>query len=100
MLAIDVKKALTSVVTTCDRGGGGEYHGLFTKHGGTIINIDSMKGSYTVGKTGVVKGASDLTDFDCTGNTYGMESWVYVVGNAASEGFARPRVHKPVDTNR
>ena len=50
-----------------------------------------MSGSYGVGKTGVVKDAGELTGFDCTGNTYGMEAWVYAgTGNKASEGFARP----------
>ena len=48
-----------------------------------------MSGSYGVSKTGVVKGAGELTGIDRTGNTYGMEAWVYVgTGNKASEGFA------------
>ena len=42
MLVTDVKKALKSVATTCDGNGGGECHVLFTKHGGTIINVDGM----------------------------------------------------------
>ena len=64
---------------------------LSTKHGGTIINVDSMKGSYIVGETGAVKGAGGLTVFDRTGNTYGMEALVYVgTGHKASEGFVRP----------
>ena len=78
MLITVVKKALKSVATTCDGNGGGECHVLFTKHEGTIINVDEMKGPYTVSKTGVVKGAGELTAFDRTGNTYGMEAWVYV----------------------
>ena len=58
---------------------------VFTRHGGTIINVDEMKGSYTVGKAG------DLTAFDRTGNTYGMEGCVYVgQSDKASEGFALP----------
>ena len=90
MLVTDVKKALKSVAATCDGDGGGECHVLFTKHGGAIINVDSIKGSYTVGKTGVVTGAGELTDFDRTGNTYGMEAWVYVgMSDKASEGFVR-----------
>ena len=91
MLVTDVKKALKSVATTCDGENSGECHVLFTKHGGTIINVESMKGQYSVSKTGVVKGAGELTEFDRTGNTYGMEAWVYVgTGNAVPEGFARP----------
>ena len=91
MIVTDVKKALKSVATTCDGDGGGERHVLFTKHAGTIINIEEMRGSYTVGKTGIVKRAGKLTDFDRTGNTYGMGAWVYVgTGGTASEGFIRP----------
>ena len=90
MLVTDVKKALKSVATTCDDNGNGECHVLFTKHGGTIINVDSVSGPYTVGKTGAVKGAGELTSFDRTGNTYGMEAWVFVGQNdKSSEDFAR-----------
>ena len=46
MLVTDVKKAFTSVATTCDGDGGGECHVFFIMHGGTIINVDSMKVSY------------------------------------------------------
>ena len=64
---------------------------LFTRHGGTIINVDTLDQPYSVGKTGMVKGAKDLTGFDRTGNTYGMEAWVYVgSGNKIPEHFARP----------
>ena len=64
---------------------------LFTRHGGTIINVDEMTKPYSVRKTGVVKGAGELTAFDPTGNTYGVEAWIYVgSGNNTSEGFARP----------
>ena len=64
---------------------------MFIRHGGTIINVDTMNGQYGVNKTGVFKGAGELTVFDRTGNTYGMEAWVYVgMGNNASEGFVRP----------
>ena len=91
MLVTDVKKALKSVATTCDGDGSGECHVLFTKPGGTIVNVDAMSGSYTVGKTGVAKGAGELTSFDRTGNTYGMEAWVFVGQNdKSSEGFVRP----------
>ncbi len=59
--------------------------------GGTIINVGEMQGSYAVGKTGVVKGAGELTAFDRMGNTFGMEAWVYVgQSGKPSEGFARP----------
>ena len=65
--------------------------GLFIRHGGTIINVDAMSGSYGVSKAGVVRGAGELIGFDRTGNTYGMEAWVYSgTGNKASEGFVRP----------
>ena len=88
MLVTDVKKALKSIATTCDeKDGAGECHVLFTKHGGVIINVEEMRGRYTVSKTGEVTGAGELTDFDRTGNIYGMEAWVYV---GATEGFARP----------
>ena len=88
MLVTDVKKALKSIATTCDdHDGGGECHVLFTKHGGTIINVEELKGRYSVSKDGGVKGAGDLTEFDRTGNTYGMEAWVYV---GEVEGFIRP----------
>ena len=41
--------------------------------------------------TGVVAGAGDLRNFDRTGNTYGMEAWVYVVGDVKMvEGCSRP----------
>ena len=79
MLVTDVKKALKSVATTCDGDGGGECHVLFTH-----------QGSYSVGKTGVVKGAGELTDFVRTGNAYGMEAWACVDAvDKVSEGFVR-----------
>ena len=78
MLVTDVKKALKSVATTCDGEAGGEGHVIFIRHGGTIVNVDSLNGSYSVGKTGVVEGAGEITDFDRTGNTYGMDAWVSV----------------------
>ena len=91
MLVTDVKKALKSVATTCDGDGSGECHVLFTKHGGTTVNAGAMSGSYNVGKTGVVKGAGELTSFDRTGNTYAMEAWVFVgQHHKSSEGFVRP----------
>ena len=91
MLGTDVKKALKSVATTCDGNGGGECHVIFTRHGGTIVNVDEMNRSYTVGKTGVVKGAGGLTSFDRTGNTYGIEAWVFGgQSDKASEVFVRP----------
>ena len=91
MLVTDVKKALTSVATTCDGDGGGECHAISIRHGGTIVNVESMKGSHNVGKTGIVKGAGELTDFDRTGNTHGMEAWIYIgTGTSASEGFVQP----------
>ena len=91
MLVADVKKALKSVATTCDGDAGGECHVIFTRHGGTIVIVDAMRGSYSVGKAGVVKGAGELTDFDRTGNTYGMEAWVcFGAVDKASQGFVRP----------
>ena len=63
---------------------------LFTRHGGTIINVDVLGDPYTVGKTGIVKGAGELTAFDRTGNTYGMEAWVYVRQSDKAGDFARP----------
>ena len=92
MLVTDVKKALKSIATTCDGSGGdGECHVWFTRHGGTIINVESLSGSYAVTKRGNVKGAGDLTGFDRTGNTYGMEAWVYVgADDDKATGFARP----------
>ena len=87
MLVTDVKKALKSVATTCDGNGGDECHVLFTRHGGTIINVNAMNGQYGVSRTG----AGELTAFDRTGNTYGMEAWVYVgTGNKPSASCARP----------
>ena len=50
MIVTDVKKALKSVATTCDGLETGGCHVLFMKHG-TIINVDSMRGQYVVGKT-------------------------------------------------
>ena len=93
MIVTDVKKALKSVATTCDGVDTGECFVLFTRHGGTIINVDKMKGSFSVDKKGVVRGAGELTEFDRTGNTYGMEAWVYVgdeASVAAVEVSARP----------
>ena len=86
MLVADVKKALKSVGTTCDDNGSGECHVLFAKHGGTIINVEDLQGNYSVNKMGTVKGVGELVEFDRTGNTYGMEAWVYVGG---AEVFAR-----------
>ena len=64
---------------------------ILTRHGGTIVNVGALKGSYYVGKTCVVKGAGELTDFDRTGNTYGMEAWVCVGAvDQVSLPFARP----------
>ena len=57
MLVADAKKALKSVANTCDGKGGGECHVLFTRHGGTIINVDAMAKPYSMSQTGVVKGA-------------------------------------------
>ena len=63
---------------------------LFTKHGGTIVNVSHMGGTYTVGMTGTVKGAGELTALDRTGNTHGMDAWVYVgPSDRPSEGFVR-----------
>ena len=91
MFVTDVKKALKSVAATCDGDGGEKSHVLFTKHGGTIINVGDMGGSYTLGKTGIAKGAGEFTAFDRTGNTYGMEDWVYVgQSDKAFEGLVRP----------
>ena len=91
MLVTDVKKALKSVATTCDGDGGGECHVLFIKHGGTRINVGDIDKPYTVGKIGAVRGAGELTAFDRTGNTYGMEAWVCVdQSDKASVGFVRP----------
>ena len=88
MLVTDVKKALKSIATTCDdHDGCGESHVLFTKHGGKIINVEDLKGKYSVDRVGAVTGSGELTEFDRTGNTYGMEAWVYV---GAAEGFSRP----------
>ena len=70
-------------------------HALYQTRG-TIVNVDEMSGSYTVGKTGIVKGAGELTSFDRTGNTYGMEAWAFVgQSEKASEGFVRrSQLHK------
>ena len=91
MLVTDMKKAVKSVATTCDGDIGGECHVIFTRHGGTIVNVDAKKGSYSVGKTGAVQGAGEFTDFDRTGNTYGMEALVCVCAvDKASQPFVRP----------
>ena len=91
MLVTDMKDALKSVATTCDGDGGGQCHVLFTRHGGTIINVSDVDKSYTVNKVGLVRGAGELTAFDRTGNTCGMEAWVCVdQSDNASVGFIRP----------
>ena len=55
------------------------------------MNVSDMGGTYTVGKTGAVKGAGELTAFDRTRDTYGMEAWAYVgQSDKPSEGFVRP----------
>ena len=93
MLVTDVKKALKSVATTCDGDGRGECHVLFTKHGGTIINVSDVDKPYTVSKFGAVGGSGELTAFDRTGNTYGMEAWVCVdQSDKASVSFVRQAV--------
>ena len=91
MLVTDVKKALKLGATTCDGDDAGECHVIFTKHGGTIVNVSETGGAYMVGKTGAVQGAGELTAFDRTGNTYGMEVWVYVgQSGKSSEEIAWP----------
>ena len=91
MLVTDVKKALKSVATTCDENCGDECHVLFIRHGGTIINVGSMGGKHDVGKDGGVRGTGELVESDRTGNTYGMEAWVYVgTGTNTTERFALP----------
>jgi len=93
MLVTDVKKALKSVATTCDGDDRGECHVLFTKHGGTIINVSDLSKPYTVNKLGAIGGAGELTAFDRTGNTYGMEAWVCIdQGDKSSSSFVRPAV--------
>ena len=90
MIVTDVKKALKSIATTCDGDGTpiGECQVLFTKHGGTIISVGDVEKNYTVSRSGSIVGAGELTPFDRTGNTYGMEAWICVEGKA--EGFSRP----------
>ena len=91
MLVADVKKELKSVATTCDGDGGGECHVLFTRHGGTIVNVSDVDKSNIVKKVGLVRGAGELTAFDQTGNTYGMKAWACVdQSDKASVGFVRP----------
>ena len=106
ILVTDVKKALKSGATSCDGNGGGECHVLFTRHGGTIINVNAMAKQYSVSQTGAIKGAGELTAFDRSGNTYGMEAWVYVGSdNNIPEGFAlllqlhKLRIRKPAMVN-
>ena len=70
MLVIDFKKALKSDATTCDGDGAGECHVLFTKHGGTIINVGDVNKLYAVNRAGLVRGAGGLTAFDRTGNLW------------------------------
>ena len=72
MLVTDVKKGLKSIATTCDADDAGECQVIFTEHGGTIVNVGDMGGTFTVSNTGAVKGAGELPAFDRTGNTYGM----------------------------
>ena len=64
---------------------------MFTRHGGTIINVGDVDKSYAVNRVGLVRGAGEFTAFDRTGNTYGMEAWVCVgQSDKASKGFVRP----------
>ena len=66
---------------------------LFTKHGGTIINVNDVDKPYTVSKFGAVGGSVEFTAFDRTGNTYGMEVWVCIdQGDKSSSSFVRPAV--------
>ena len=91
MIVTDVKKALKSVATTCDGDGSGDCHVIFTKHGGTIVRVGELTGSYSIDKAGCVKGSGELTHFDRTGNTYGMEAWVHVGDqDSKAEVFSRP----------
>ena len=58
-----------------------------------IVNVEETKGGYTIDKDGTVKGAGEVTQFDRTGNTYGMEAWVFVgEDRKPAEGFSRPVV--------
>ena len=64
---------------------------LFTKHGGTIINVGDVDKPYAVNRTCLARGAGDLTAFYRTGNTHGMEAWVCVGHrDKVSEIFVRP----------
>ena len=92
MVAGDVKKALKSIAVTCDGVETGECHVLFTKHGGRIINLGGTKDKYTVDRNGVTFGTDDVTKFDRTRNTYGMEAWVYVGDQVPAVPFSRPVV--------
>ena len=89
MIATDVRKALKSVATTCDGKDTGECHVIFTKSGGYIVNVEDVKGHYSVGRQGTVRGAGEVVPFDRTGNTYGMEAWVYVGDQGRPDGFSR-----------
>ena len=90
MVAGDVKKALKSIAVTCDGEETGECHVLFTRHGGRIINLGGTKDKYTVDRNGVTFGTNDVTKFDRTRNTYGMEAWVYVGDQEPAAPFSRP----------
>ena len=55
------------------------------------MNVGELAGSYSVDKAGRVEGAGGLTQFDRTGNTYGMEAWVHVGDRSSkAEVFSRP----------
>ena len=90
MVAGEVKKALKSIAVTCDGDETGECHVLFTRHGGRIINLGGVKDKYTVDRAGATFGTDDVTKFDRTRNTYGMEAWVYVGDQPLAVPFSRP----------
>ena len=65
---------------------------IFTKNGGSIVNFGQVKDGYWVKKNGDVEGTGEVTKFDRTGNTYGMEAWIFVGDKNTNEGFSRPAV--------
>ena len=66
---------------------------IFTRHGGTIVNVGELAGSYSVDKAGRIEGAGELTQFDRIGNTHGMEAWVHLGDrDTKDEVFSRPVV--------
>ena len=107
MIVTDVKKALKSVATTCDGVDTGECFVLFTRHGGTIINVDKMKGSFSVDEVSCAvlasspssTGPGTPTEWRHGYTSVMRRRWPRLKFPPGRSQLHRPRIHKPAGYN-